>query len=201
MRSRWTTLTAILMVAALPLVMAQGGDRPSKEEIARLQTVKLEMKIEYDEFDLTWTPKNAPPSGGVKVVVSTETKEPLCPYEDYVEWLEGTDHGWCRLQLGEVAGDKVHYRRDGQPAHPRPRAVLVDVKTLANAGDQIVHRPVDAQRTGAVKVFGFLAIDGGLPLADRRIDLAARRVQLPAEHERHLSRRERQVPLVQHADG
>jgi len=108
---RQTIAVVLCVLAATPILLAQGDGRPSDEAIRKLQTVKLEMKIEFDEFELSWSPDNKAPSGGVRVVVSTETRQPISPHDDYVESLEGTGHKWCRLQLGEVAQSKPLYMR------------------------------------------------------------------------------------------
>lgn len=110
MRPHGMLILAACVLAAAGAIAGEEG-RPSPEAIKKLQTVKLEMKIVFEEFELSWSPENAAPSGAVTVVVSTQTREPIYPHDDHVEWLEGTGHKWCRLQLGEVAQSKPLYLR------------------------------------------------------------------------------------------
>ena len=85
--------------------------RPDAEAVKSLETITLFYKMTPQGLELSWSPANAAPSGGIKVTASATNKQPLYPFDGYVKWISGTGHNSCVIPLKKIASSKPRYLR------------------------------------------------------------------------------------------
>lgn len=102
----------LLLLALTPILVAV--ERPSLAEIQAKLTVHItEVKqIDAHHLHLRWDRPNEVPSDGIKVVMSTTTRQPIhgAGLDQYVHWVAGTGHTSLNLPI-----KRIYELSGGQP--------------------------------------------------------------------------------------
>lgn len=111
-------LAFLLISAVLAGSLAYSGgkqkkkiERPSEEEIKKLQTITLTYEIKYGNLHLAWSPATGEDSAGVKVAYSETEKSPLYPFDKYAKWMPGKGHSSCVIPNSKAGSSKTRYYR------------------------------------------------------------------------------------------
>lgn len=152
-----TIITLSLLLSVIS-AMAKKSDhsRPDADTVKALETITLFYKVTPKGLELSWSPANAAPSGGVKVTASTTNQQPLYPYDGYVKWISGTGHNSCVIPLKKIASGKAHYLRIcsvNAKNHSRYEALsnVIIVPPIGESAKQNPAKP-QAQKKEAAKV-------------------------------------------------
>lgn len=161
-RTMIATVLALSLLAPLStLAETESGKsgRPTDQEIANLQTIALSFAVTENGLELTWSPANEEPSGGIKVTCSDSNKQPLYPYDGYVVWLPGTGHKSCVVPRDKAVSDKPLYfrvcsvQKDNHSKYVALSRVITVPPTAASAlskTDTPLQKPTPTKKTEPV---------------------------------------------------
>jgi len=98
----------LIPVTSTSLAASKGGlKRPSAQKIAAFEKIYLSYEISNGNLHLSWSPE----TGDVKIVCSTEEKQPLYAFDPCIESLWGKKISSCVLPNIKVANKQTCYYR------------------------------------------------------------------------------------------